>query len=62
MEKSMPVMADGDADTSLDAMVQDSITDHIDTARENWSHLNFTYRMAIIFAEIAPWYVTYPRF
>ena len=36
-------------------MVQDSITDHIDTARENWSHLNFTYRMAIIFAEIAPW-------
>ena len=43
-------------------MVQDSITDHIDTARENSSHLNFTYRMAIIFAEIVPWYVTYPRF
>ena len=43
-------------------MVQDSITDHIDTARENSSHLKFTYRMAIIFAEIAPWYVTYPRF
>ena len=35
-------------------MVQDSITDHIDTARENSSHLNFTFRMAIIFAEIAP--------
>ena len=44
------------------SMVQDSITDHIDTARENSSHLNFTYRMAIIFAEIAPWYVTNPRF
>ena len=36
------------------SMVQDSITDNIDTARENSSHLNFTYRMAIIFAEIAP--------
>ena len=34
-------------------MVQDSITAHIDTARENSSHLNFTYRMAISFAEIA---------
>ena len=43
-------------------MVQDSITDHFDTAQENSSHLNFTYRMAIIFAEIAPRYVTYPRF
>ena len=41
-------------------MVQDSITDHIDTARENSPHLNITYRLAIIFAEI--WYVTYPRF
>ena len=50
--------------TALDltAMVQDSITDHIDTARENSSHLNFTFRMAIIFAEIVPWYVTNPRF
>ena len=35
-------------------MVQDSITDHIDSARGNSSHLNFTCRMAIIFAEIAP--------
>ena len=35
-------------------MVQDSITDHIDTARENSSHLNFIYRLAIIFAKIAP--------
>ena len=35
-------------------MVQDSITDHIDTGRENSLHLNFTYRVAIIFAEIAP--------
>ena len=37
-----------------EGMVQDSITDHIDTARGNSSHLNFTCRMAIIFAEIAP--------
>ena len=29
-------------------MVQDSITDHIDTTQENSSHLNFTYRLAII--------------
>ena len=43
-------------------MVQDSITDHIDTAREDSSHLNFTYRMTIIFAEIVPWYVTNPSF
>ena len=42
-------------------MVQDSITDRIDTARENSSHLNFTYRMTIVFAEIVPWYVTNPR-
>ena len=30
------------------AMVQDSITDDIDAARENSSHLKFTYRIAII--------------
>ena len=40
-------------------MVQDSITDHIDTAGNKSSHLNFTYRMTIILAEIVPWYVTY---
>ena len=28
---------------AVSCMVQDSITDHIDTARENSSHLNFTF-------------------
>ena len=35
-------------------MVQDSITDHIDSAQENSSHLKFTNRRTIIFSESVP--------
>ena len=37
-----------------ESMVQDSITDYIDTAQENSSQLNVTYRMTIIFVQIVP--------